>query len=152
MPSIAYNGRFYGINGANGKNVVVAKIEPIIGGNRVTFLYYDDNNVQQTSSLEVMNGERGVSVASAEVKENNELFITLSDGNEISAGFITIDPNSFNVNLDDYYTKTDINTLLENQKSYLESYIEEKVDEIVDEKVSETVDTVSSDDILNLFS
>ena len=152
MPSIAYNGRFYGINGANGKNVVIAKNEPIIGGNKITFLYYDDNNVQHTSSLEVMNGERGISVASAEVRENNELFITLSDGSELSAGFITIDSSNLEINLDDYYNKTDINTLLENQKSDLETYIDGKVEEIVDEKVSETVDTVSSDDILNLFS
>ena len=148
MPSIAYNGRFYGINGANGKNVVVAKLEPVVGGNRVTFLYYDDNNVQQTSSLEVMNGERGVSVSGAEVRANNELFITLSDGSELSAGFITIDPSSLNIKLDDYYNKTDINTLLENQKRDLETYIEDTVEE----KVSENVDVVSSDDILNLFS
>ena len=146
MPSIAYNGRKYGINGANGKNVVVAKIEPIIGGNRVTFLYYDDNNVQQSSSLEVMNGERGVSVVSARIVDDNELILTLSDMSEISAGKITID--SSNLNLEDYYNKTDIDTLLANQKTDLESYVDKKVEEII----SETVDTVSSDDILNLFS
>lgn len=146
MPSIAYNGRKYGINGANGKNVVVAKIEPIIGGNRVTFLYYDDNNIQQSSSLEVMNGERGVSVASARIVDGNELILTLSDGVEISAGKITI--NSSDLTLENYYTKTDIDSMLATQKTDLESYVDEKVEE----KVSETVDTVSPDDILNMFS
>jgi len=145
MPSIAYNGRKYGINGANGKNVVVAKVEPIINGNRVTFLYYDDNNVQQSSTLDVMNGERGVSIASAKVIDENELIFILSNGEEISAGKITID--SSNLTLDNYYTKTDIDTLLEKQKSDIETYLNEKVVEVINEKV----DTIEQDDILDLF-
>ena len=146
MPSIAYNGRKYGINGVNGKNVVVAKVEPIIDGNRITFLYYDDNNVQQSSTLDVMNGERGISVASAKVTDKNELILTLSNDEEISAGKITID--SSNLALENYYTKTDINTMLKNQKTDLEAYVDEKVVEVINEKI----DTIKQDDILNLFS
>lgn len=146
MPSIAYNGQKYGINGANGKNVVVAKIEPIIGGNRVTFLYYDDNNVQKRDSLEIMNGEKGTSIIGARIIDNNELILTLSDMSEISAGNITID--SDNLDLEGYYDSITIDSMFERQKKELELYVDKKVEE----KLSETIDTVSSDDIFILFA
>lgn len=87
----------------SGKNVQVAKIEPIIGGNRVTFVYYDDANEQQTSSMEIMNGDKGVSVVNANVDEENVLTLELSDGRTIVAGQIIVDLSG--LTLEDYYTK-----------------------------------------------
>lgn len=134
---IVYDGK----NGTNGKNAQVAKIEPIVGGSRITFSYYDDSNVQQTSSVEIMNGENGLSIASARIENGNELILVLSDSSEISAGQITID--SSNLNLEGFYNKTEIDELLAKQKICLEKYVDGKIDE--------AVDVVSSDDINGLF-
>ena len=86
-----------------GKNVQVSKIEPIIGGNRVTFTYTLDDGTQENSYLEVMNGEKGVSVVSASIDSNGVLSFTLSNNEVIQAGTITIDSSM--INLENYYTK-----------------------------------------------
>lgn len=91
----------------SGKNVQVAKIEPIISGNRVTFVYYDDSNEQQISSMEVANGENGVSIIDANVEDGNVLTLKLSDGQTIVAGQITV--NSDELVLENYYTKEQVN-------------------------------------------
>lgn len=140
-------------DGINGKNAQVAKIEPIVGGNRITFTYFNDDNIQQISELEVMNGKDGVSVTNARIENGNELYLILSDDTEINVGAISID--SSNLSLDNYYTKNEIDTLISNQKVELETYIDEKVVETVDIKVDETVDekvdVASTDEINGLF-
>lgn len=130
MPSIYLNGRKYsgsGEQGKNGKNVVVAKIEPIIGGNRVTFSYFDDQQIPKTEELIVMNGERGISITNARIDNGNELILGLSDGNEISAGAITIDTN--NINLTNYYNRTEIDLKLDDLKLELDTLIPHKINE-----------------------
>lgn len=42
-----------------GKNVIIQSIEPIDGGNRITFSYTLDGGVTQTSVLDVMDGKKG---------------------------------------------------------------------------------------------
>lgn len=127
--------------GANGKNVQVAKTEPIVGGNKITFSYYDENNIQQSSSLEIMNGEKGVSVSDARIENGNNLILSLSDGSEIDAGIISVD--SSGLSLDNYYTKTEIDEKFETQRLSLEELIKKQLDE--------SIGTISSDEIENLF-
>jgi hypothetical protein len=130
MPSIYLNGRKYsgsGTQGENGKNVVVAKIEPIIGGNRVTFSYFDDKNVQKTEAIEVMNGANGISIANARIDNGNHLILGLSDGNQIDAGIITLDPN--NINLTNYYTSQQIDLKLDDLRLELDTLIPQKIHE-----------------------
>lgn len=117
-------------DGENGKNAQVAKIEPIVGGNRITFLYYDDSNTQQLASVDIMNGEDGTSVTSATIKDGNELILSMSDGTEVSAGVISI--QSDNLTLDNYYTKEEVEQLIEN-------------------KITERISDVSSEEIISLF-
>lgn len=131
MPSIYLNGRKYsgsGTQGENGKNVVVAKIEPIIGGNRVTFSYFDNQNIPRSESIEVMNGAQGVSIANARINTGNRLILGLSDGNEIDAGVITIDPN--NINLTNYYNKQEIDLKLDDLRLELDTLISQKIKSI----------------------
>lgn len=131
MPSIYFNGRKYsgsGTQGENGKNVVVAKIEPIIGGNRVTFSYFDNQNIPRSESIEVMNGAQGVSIANARINTENRLILGLSDGNEIDAGVITIDPN--NINLTNYYNKQEIDLKLDDLRLELDTLISQKIKSI----------------------
>lgn len=132
-----------GVDGNNGKNVQVAKIEPIIGGSKVTFSYYDDNSAPQTSSLEVMNGERGVSVSNARVDVGNILILGLSDGTEISAGKIDINIDYDQITLENYYNKNEIDEKFETQ------YIE--LDQLISQKLDDSISIASSDDINNLF-
>lgn len=126
-------------DGLHGKNAQVAKIEPIVGGNRVTFTYFDDDNIQQISELEVMNGKDGISVTSARIENGNILYLGLSDGTEINAGTITID--SSNLSLDNYYTKSQVDEKLDTLKIELDALMDKKLDERV----------ISSDDIQKLF-
>lgn len=91
------------ISSLSSKNVQIAKIEPIIGGNKITFLYYDESNEPHTETLEVMNGEKGTSVTNASIGAGNILSLVLSDGQVIEAGKIIIDSNE--LVLEDYYTK-----------------------------------------------
>ena len=147
MPSIYLNGKKYsgsGTRGENGKNVVVAKVEPIIGGNRVTFSYFDDQQIPRTEAIEIMNGSQGVSIANARIEAGNRLILSLSDGNEIDAGVITVDPN--NLNLTNYYDKLEIDGLLANQKQELIEYVDNSVDVKMDKH-----DFVTSADIQGLF-
>ncbi len=126
-------------DGLNGKNAQVAKIEPIVGGNKITFTYFDDTDTQQISELEVMNGKDGISVTSARIENGNILYLGLSDGTQINAGSITID--SSNLSLDNYYTKSQVDEKINALKIEL--------DELMDKKLDESV--ISSDDIQKLF-
>lgn len=138
-----------GEKGENGKNAKVAKIEPIVGGSRITFSYYDDTNVEQTSNVEIMNGSDGAFVTSARIEDGNELILILSNGDEISAGAISI--SSEDLNLDGYYTSVQIDELLANQQTVIYEYIDTTVDTKVTIKFDETVDTASEEDINSLF-
>lgn len=89
------------INSLHGSDVTIAKIEPILGGQKISFLYYD-KGVQKIDSIDVFNGEDGVSVNEVKL-ENNILSFTLSNGQEITAGAIVIDESK--LKLENYYTK-----------------------------------------------
>lgn len=54
-----------------GKNVLIESIEPINGGNRVTFSYTLDDGQKRTSTLDVMNGIDAVSPSITESSGNN---------------------------------------------------------------------------------
>lgn len=123
-----------------GKNVQVAKIEPIIGGNRVTFSYTLDDGTTKTSAMEVMNGEQGVSVVSANV-EKNFLYLTLSNGEIIPAGEIVID--SSQLDLDNYYTINESNEKFVNRL---------ELTDLINKHLDETFVPVSSDEIKQLYN
>lgn len=123
-----------------GKNVQVSKIEPIIGGNKITFTYTLDDGTQNNSYLEVMNGERGISVVSSYIESDGNLFFTLSNGETISAGKITID--STQINLEKYYTKE------ETDKKFVQSI---ELDDLISQKLDNKFIAASSEDINSLF-
>lgn len=122
-----------------GKNVQVSKIEPIIGGNRVTFSYTLDEGTVKTSSIEVMNGEQGTSVISAKV-DKNILYLTLSSGETILAGEITID--SSQLELDNYYT------VAESDEKFVQRL---ELTYLISKQLDEAFVAVSSDEIKELF-
>lgn len=123
-----------------GKNVQVSKIEPIIGGNKVTFTYFLDDGTPQNSYLEVMNGEKGASVTSATIDENGILSFTLSNGESISAGTITIDESK--INLENYYTKDQAD------KKFVQSM---ELDNLIAKQMEENFLAVTNEEIENLF-
>ena len=123
-----------------GKSVQVSKIEPIKGGNRVTFTYTLDNGTLKNSFLEVMNGEQGASVVSANIDETSVLSFTLSNGEKIVAGKITIDAG--NVNLENYYTKE------QTDKKFVQLI---ELDNLISKKIEEVFEIASQKDIENIF-
>lgn len=48
-----------GVGALAGKPCQIQSIEPIEGGNRVTFLWVDDEEVEHTSTMDVMHGQKG---------------------------------------------------------------------------------------------
>lgn len=123
-----------------GKNVQVSKIEPIIGGNKVTFTYTLDDGTQRNSYLEVMNGEQGVSVVSANIDKDGNLSFGLSNQETLYAGKITID--SSKIRLENYYTKE------QTDKKFIQSI---ELDNLVLKTFNENFVAVSSEEIINLF-
>ena len=85
------------INGLSilvGKNCEISNIEVLPNGNKITFTWWDSNNVQQSNDITVLNGEQGiqgiqgVSTTNVEINEENHLIFTLSDSTIIDAGEI----------------------------------------------------------------
>lgn len=111
-----------------GKNVIITSITPIENGNRVTFSYTLDDGTQQTSEMDVMNGERGPAIIKAEINDDKELIFTFSDGTTLNAGTV-----SASITLDDYYTK-------------------EQTEKLVDDKINENAIFASNSDIDALFN
>lgn len=134
------NDTLLGAGAIVGKNVQVSKIEPIKGGNRVTFTYTLDNGKQENSYLEVMNGEQGASVVSANIDETSVLSFTLSNGEKITAGKITIDAG--NVNLENYYTKE------QTDKKFVQLI---ELDNLISKKIGELFEIASQEDIEKIF-
>lgn len=128
------------IESYSGKNVQVSKIEPIIGGNRVTFTYTLDDGTQENSYLEVMNGEKGVSVVSASIS-NGVLSFTLSNNEVIQAGTITIDSSM--VNLDNYYTKE------QSDGKFVQSI---ELDNLISKTIEEQFTAATAEEISGLFT
>lgn len=123
-----------------GKNVQVSKIEPIIGGNRVTFTCTLDDGTQSNSYLDVMNGEKGDSITSASVDDDGNLSFVLSNGEILQAGVITID--SSKINLENYYTRD------QSDKKYVQSI---ELDNLILKAFNENFVAVSSEEIKSLF-
>lgn len=77
-----------------GKNCTIQSIIEITGGSRITFAWYDNDEVIQTDTLDVMNGaqgpkgDTGVSVESVDLDNDNHLIVTMSDETEHDAGAI----------------------------------------------------------------
>lgn len=127
------------IESTHGGNVQVSKIEPIIGGNRVTFTYTLDDGTLQNSYLEVMNGEKGASITSATIQDGI-LSFTLSNGETIRAGAITIDESK--INLENYYTKEQA------EKKFVQLI---ELDNLIAKKLEENFTAVTNEEIENLF-
>lgn len=123
-----------------GKSVQVSKIEPIIGGNRVTFTYTLDNGTQRNSYLDVMNGEQGVSVVSSNIDGDGNLSFILSNGEVLQAGTITIE--SSKINLENYYTKE------QTDKKFVQTI---NLNHLVLKQIEEHFIAVTKEEINNLF-
>ena len=92
-----------GVGALAGKSCQIQSIAPITDGNRVTFLWVDDNGVSHTDPMDVMNGaqgdpgnpgapgepgQNGVGIKALAINSSNHLIITLTDDNTVDAGEI----------------------------------------------------------------
>lgn len=79
----------------------IQSITAITGGNRVTFLWTDNNGDDHTSAMDVMNGvdgEDGKGIQSVSINAQNHLIITYTDGTTVDAGWIEIHSSVDSVN------------------------------------------------------
>ena len=85
-----------GAGGLEGKPCQIQSIEAITGGNRVTFLWEDNDGVEHTDTMDVMNGtdgadgQDGLGIKSVAVNAQNHLIVTYDDNTTEDAGEITI--------------------------------------------------------------
>jgi len=85
-----------GAGGLEGKPCQIQSIEPITGGNRVTFLWEDNDGVEHTDTMDVMNGtdgtdgQDGLGIKSVVVTPQNHVIVTYDDNTTEDAGEITI--------------------------------------------------------------
>lgn len=56
-----------------GKNVIISSIDPIDGGNRITFSYTLDDGTVKTSTMDVMDGKDGSATIPPEYVTEDEL-------------------------------------------------------------------------------
>ncbi len=78
-----------GAGGLEGKPCQIQSIEAITGGNRVTFLWEDNDGVEHTDTMDVMNGQDGLGIKSVAVTQNH-LIVTYDDDTTEDAGEITV--------------------------------------------------------------
>ncbi len=86
-----------------------------------------------------MNGEKGASITSATIQDGI-LSFTLSNGETISAGAITIDESK--INLENYYTKEQA------EKKFVQLI---ELDNLIAKKLEENFTAVTNEEIENLF-
>ena len=92
-----------GAGGLEGKPCQIQSIEAITGGNRVTFLWEDNDGVSHTDTMDVMNGVNGTDGTNgrdgtdglgiksvAVIPATNHLIITYDDDTTEDAGEITV--------------------------------------------------------------
>ena len=92
-----------GVGALAGKPCQIQSIASITGGNRVTFLWVDDNGDSHTSTMDVLNGvqgdpgdpgapgdpgQDGVGIKSLAINSSNHLIVTLTDDTTVDAGEI----------------------------------------------------------------
>ena len=88
-----------GAGGLEGKPCQIESIEAITGGNRVTFLWEDNEGESHTNTMDVMNGvdgtdgsdgSDGLGIKSVSVNGSNHLIVTYDDDTTKDAGAITV--------------------------------------------------------------
>lgn len=127
------------INSLRGSDVKIGKIEPILGGQKISFLYYD-NGVQKIDAIDVMNGQDGISVVDVKVVDNVVSF-KLSDGKEITAGTIVIDESK--LKLENFYTKDEAD----------EKFVSKiEIDTLVHQVLTSTMTPISEEQIRTIFN
>lgn len=68
-----------------GKNCQITSISPIEGGNRVTFSWFDDNQVARSDSMDVMNGTGGDAVKVEQIlTKGTKIAVITVDGTPVS--------------------------------------------------------------------
>lgn len=78
------------LGAVKGAPCTIKSITDTDGGHTVTFEWTGDNDVKQTTTMFVKDGEDGVSVSSVAVSSGNHLICTMSDGSTIDAGAISV--------------------------------------------------------------
>lgn len=75
------------LGAVKGRPCTISGIEPVEGGNRVTFRWTGDSGAVQTSSMTVKDG---VSIQDAVIDGENHLVLTLSDGGTLDCGEVPV--------------------------------------------------------------
>ena len=75
-----------GVGAIAGKPCQIQSITSITGGNRVTFLWVDDNGDEHTSIMDVADG---LGIKSVDINANNHLIITYDDDTTHDAGVVS---------------------------------------------------------------
>lgn len=81
-----------GMGAIKGAPCQIQSITAITGGNRVTFLWVDNSDVSHTSTMDIMDGDKGDTgkgIKSVAINSSNHLIVTFDDNTSTDAGELT---------------------------------------------------------------
>lgn len=124
-----------GMGALKGKNCTISSIDPIKGGNRVTFTWTLDDGTPQTTTMDVIDGEDGASIVNMIIDDKGHLIVTLSNSAVIDAGEIPT-------------ISEDVEQIIEEEVAkQIESQLQETIQDAVDKAVEEALAGSSGSDI-----
>ena len=138
-----------------GKNVTIASITPITGGNRVTFSYTLDDGTVKTSSLDVMNGKSAydVAVENGFTGTEQEWLDSLGTKITIDDTVTETSDNAVSSKAVKAYVDASVKTEVKDEVSeQIKTEIGDTVQTTIEEKMAENMGTASNDDIDSLFA
>ena len=104
------NDTVIGLGGIKGKNCIIKSAIKTNGITDVIFQWTDNNDVVQTTSIQVADGKDDIVITNVDVNEFNHLICMLSDGTIIDAGEIAVSTKASEMDNDLGLTKVENST------------------------------------------
>lgn len=104
------NDTVIGLGGIKGKNCIIQSAIKTNGITDVIFQWTDNNDVVQTTSIQVADGKDDIAITNVDVNEFNHLICMLSDGTIIDAGEIAVSTKASEMDNDLGLTKVENST------------------------------------------
>ena len=104
------NDTVIGLGGIKGKNCIIQSAIKTNGITDVIFQWTADNDVVQTTSIQVADGQDDIAITNVDVNEFNHLICMLSDGTIIDAGEIAVSTKASEMDNDLGLTKVENST------------------------------------------
>jgi len=125
-----------GLGAVRGKPCTIKKIEPIEGGNRVTFQWTGDSGAVQTLSLNIKDGKDAPTITNVELDALNRFVVSLSDGTSYTTAAIDFEQDPTNITY-------------ANVKEPTVTNVKQALDELINKKIENAESVIYNNSIDN---